>query len=147
MALFLCALVGIYVLHRRGGLAVRDWRTPAAGLAIVLALFFVTHPETRALLMFADYMGVDLIATMAVVYLRHHLGISVALVAIPLLRLAYRWGPVPGFWPHRVVVRSSWMWTGYAVICPLLVAAMAAMWLLFLGFLASLVILAKPWIA
>jgi hypothetical protein len=144
MELLLCALVVIYVLHRRSELQKGDWWIPAAGLAIVLALFFVTHPETRVLLMFADYMGVDLIATMAVVYLRHHLGISVALVAIPLLRLAYRWGPVPGFWPHRVVFRSSLVWTGYAVICPLLVAAMAAMWLFFLGCLATL---ANPWIA
>jgi hypothetical protein len=138
MELLLGALVVIYLLQRRGELQVRDWWIPAAGLAIVLALFFTMHPETRVLLMFADYMGVDLIATLAAVYLRHHLGISIALVAIPLLRLAYRWGPVPGFWPHRVVLRSSLVWTGYAVICPLLVAAMAAMWLFFLVCLASL---------
>jgi hypothetical protein len=144
MELLLCTLVVIYLLHRRGQLQTRDWWIPAAGVAIVLALFFIINPETRVLLMFADYMGVDLIATMAAVYLRHHLGISVALVAIPLLRLAYRWGPVPGFWPHRVVLRSSLVWTGYAVICPLLVASMAAMWLFLLWCLASL---GKPWIA
>ena len=141
MELLLGALVAIYVLHRRSELRVRDWWAPAVGAAMVLALFFIMSPETRVLLMFADYLGVDLIATLAAVYLRHHLGISLALVAIPLLRLAYRWGPLPEFWPHRVVLRSSLVWTGYAVICPVLVAAMAAMWLFFL------VCLATPWLA
>jgi hypothetical protein len=140
MALLLCALVVIYVLRQRDGLRPQDWWISAAGAMIVLALIFTTMPELRALLMFVDYLGVDLIATVAVVYLRQHLAVSVALLLIPLLRLAYRWGPVPGFWPEPVVLRSSLMWTGYAVICPLMIGAMAAMWLTFLACLASLLI-------
>ena len=142
MELLLCALVGIYVLHRVGARPAAGWWTQAAGAIILLALLLVITPEVRALLMLSSYLGADLIATMAAVYLREHLAISVALLLIPLLRLAYLWGPVPGFWPHRVVLRSSWVWAGYAVICPLLVGALAAMWLFFLGCLAT-----TPWLA
>jgi hypothetical protein len=138
MGLLLCALLGIYVLHRRSELRVRGWWTPAAGVMIVLALIFIIDPEVRALLMLGDYLGIDLIATLATVYLREHLAIGVALLLIPLLRLAYRWGPVPGFWPHRVILRSSLVWTGYAVICPVLFGAMGVV---------LLTCLVRPWIA
>jgi hypothetical protein len=126
MTLFLCALVGIYVLHQRGDFRMRGLWTPAAGALIVLALLLVFDPEVRALLMLVDYVGIDLMVTVAALFLRQHLAITASLVLIPLLRLAYRYGPVPGFWPYRQVLRSGVIWPTYAVICPLIVAGFGA---------------------
>jgi hypothetical protein len=126
MTLFLCALVGIYMLRQRGNFRGRDLVAPTAAALIVVALFLVLEPETRALLMLIDYVGIDLVVTVAALYLRQHLAITAALVLIPLLRMAYRYGPVPGFWPYRPVMRSGLMWPAYAVICPLIVAAFGA---------------------
>jgi hypothetical protein len=58
MTLFLCALIVIYVLRERHDFHVRDLATPAAATLIVLALFLVLEPETRALLLLADYVGI-----------------------------------------------------------------------------------------
>jgi hypothetical protein len=126
MTLFLCALVGIYALHRRGDFRNRDLLTPAAGALIVVALFLVLEPETRALLMLIDYVGIDLMVTVAALYLRQHLVITASLVLIPLLRIAYRYGPVPGFWPYRPLMRSNAIWPVYAVMCPLIFAGFGA---------------------
>jgi hypothetical protein len=123
MTAFLCALIGIYVLQQRGNVRVRDLLTPAAAVLFVLALFLVLEPETRALLMLVDYVGIDLMATVAALYLRQHLVITASLILIPLLRIAYRYGPVPGFWPYRQIMRSGAMWPAYAVLCPLMMAA------------------------
>ncbi|MEA3173105.1 MAG: hypothetical protein QOF42_516 [Gammaproteobacteria bacterium] len=122
MTLFLCALIGIYALQQRGNVRVRELLTPAAAVLIVLALFLVLEPETRALLMLVDYLGIDLMVTVAALYLRQHLVITASLILIPLLRIAYRYGPVPGFWPYRQIMRSGAMWPAYAVLCPLVVA-------------------------
>jgi hypothetical protein len=126
MTLFLCALVGIYVLHQRGDFRMRDLLTPAAATLIVLALFLVLEPETRVLLMLVDFLGIDLVVTVAALFLRQHLVITASLVLIPLLRLSYRYGPVPGFWPSRQVLRSGVVWPTYAVIYPLTFAAFGA---------------------
>jgi hypothetical protein len=123
MTVFICALIGIYVLRQRGDVRMRDLLTPAAATLIVLALFLVLEPETRALLMLVDYLGIDLMVTVAALFLREHLVITASLILIPLLRLAYRYGPVPGFWPYRQIMRSGAMWPAYAVLCPLVVAA------------------------
>jgi hypothetical protein len=126
MSLFLCALVGIYILHQRGNFRARDLLTPAAAALIALAIFLVLEPETRALLMLVDYLGIDLIVTVAALFLRQHLAITASLILIPLLRIAYRYGPVPGFWPYRQVLRSGVIWPAYAVICPLIFAGFGA---------------------
>jgi hypothetical protein len=126
MTLLLCAFIGIYILQQRGDVRVRDLLTPAAAALIVLALFLVLEPETRVLLMLVDYLGIDLIVTVAALFLRQHLAITASLVLIPLLRIAYRYGPVPGFWPYRQIMRSGAMWPAYAVICPLIVAGFGA---------------------
>jgi hypothetical protein len=123
MTLLLCAIIGIYVLQQRGDFRMRDLLTPAAATLIVLALFLVLEPETRALLMLVDYLGIDLMVTVAALYLRQHLVITASLILIPLLRIAYRYGPVPGFWPYRQIMTSGAMWPAYAVLCPLIVAA------------------------
>ena len=99
------------------------------GGLVVLALFVALEPETRIFLMLLDSVGVDLFVTMCVLYLRHNLVIVAAILLIPILKWAYRWGPVPGFWPSRLVMRSSATWAGYAVVVPamtLFAAAMAA---------------------
>ena len=119
MTLFLCALIGIYVLHRRGDVRMRGLWTPAAGAIVILALLLVFDPEVRVLLVLVDYLGIDLVITVAALFLRQHLVITASLVLIPLLRLAYRYGPVPGFWPSRQVLRSGVVWPTYAVIYPL----------------------------
>jgi hypothetical protein len=126
MTLLLCAIIGIYFLQQRGDFRMRELLKPAAATFIVLALFLVLEPETRALLMLVDYLGIDLIVTMAALFLRQHLVITASLVLIPLLRLAYRYGPVPGFWPSRPVMRSGVVWPTYAVIYPLTFAVFAA---------------------
>ena len=93
------------------------------GALVILALFVAIEPETRIFLMFLDSVGVDLFVTMCVLYLRHNLVLVAAILLIPMLKRAYRWGPVPGFWPSRLVIKSSAGWAGYAVVTP-----MVALW-------------------
>ena len=88
------------------------------GGLVVLALFVATEPETRIFLMFLDSVGVDLFVTVCVLYLRHNLVLVAAILLIPILKWTYRWGPVPGFWPSKLVIRSSASWAGYAVVVP-----------------------------
>jgi len=89
------------------------------GGLVVLALFLAIEPEARIFLMLLDSVGVDLFVTVCVLYLRHNLVLVAAILLIPILKRAYRWGPVPGFWPSRLVIKSSAGWTGYAVVTPL----------------------------
>jgi hypothetical protein len=89
------------------------------GGLVVLALFVAIEPETRIFLMFLDSVGVDLFVTLCVLFLRHNLVLVAAVLLIPILKWTYRWGPVPGFWPSRFVIRSSSIWAGYAVVVPL----------------------------
>jgi hypothetical protein len=89
------------------------------GGLVVLALFVAVEPETRIFLMFLDSVGVDLFVTLCVLYLRHNLVLVAAILLIPILKWSYRWGPVPGFWPSRLVIRSSAGWAGYAVVTPI----------------------------
>jgi hypothetical protein len=42
------------------------------------------------------------------------------------LKWTYRWGPVPGFWPSRFVIRSSAIWAAYAVVMPVMALRWAA---------------------
>jgi hypothetical protein len=92
------------------------------GGLVVLALFVAIEPETRIFLMFLDSVGVDLFITMCALFLRHNLVLIAAMVLIPILKWTYRWGPVPGFWPSRLVITSSATWAGYAVVVPMVVA-------------------------
>jgi hypothetical protein len=95
------------------------------GGLVVLALFVAIEPETRIFLMFLDSVGVDLFVTVCVLYLRHNLVLVAAILLIPILKWSYRWGPVPGFWPSGLVIRSSSVWAGYAVVVPLKVLGWA----------------------
>jgi hypothetical protein len=95
------------------------------GGLVLLALFVAIEPETRIFLMFLDSVGVDLFITLCVLYLRHNLVLVAAILLIPILKWIYRWGPVPGFWPSRFVIRSSSIWAGYAVVVPLKVLGWA----------------------
>jgi hypothetical protein len=97
------------------------------GGLVVLALFVATEPETRIFLMFLDSVGVDLFVTLCVLFLRHNLVLVAAILLIPILKWTYRWGPVPGFWPSRLVIRSSASWAGYAVVVPVVTLCGAAM--------------------
>jgi hypothetical protein len=97
------------------------------GALVILALFVAVEPETRIFLMFLDSVGVDLFVTMCVLYLRHNLVLVAAILLIPVLKWTYRWGPVPGFWPSRLVIRSSASWAGYAVVVPVMTFCGAAM--------------------
>lgn len=90
------------------------------GGLVCLALFIAIDPEARIFLMFLDSMGVDLFVTVCVLYLRHNLVLLVAVLLVPVLRGIYRWGPVPGFWPSRLVISSSATWAGYAVVMPVM---------------------------
>jgi hypothetical protein len=137
METFLCLVIAMSVLRKYGDFRGRKLWVAAAGAAVVVALCFAIEPEARAMLMLVDYFGIDLMATVVIFYLRQHIVIAAALLFIPLLRLAYRWGPVPGFWPHRQVICSSWSWAGYAVIYPACAAAIGAV------FLACLI---RPWV-
>jgi hypothetical protein len=138
MEIFLCSLVVIYALQKCGDSRARKRWMPAAGALIAIVLFFAIEPEARAVLLLADYLGVDLVLTMIVIFLRNHLVIAAALLFIPMLRWAYRWGPVPGFWPHPQVLKSSWTWSGYAVIYPAAVGTFGAI---------CLKCLIQPWVA
>ena len=96
------------------------------GGLVLLALFVAIEPEARIFLMFLDSVGVDLFVTLCVLFLRHNLVIVAAILLIPLLKWTYRWGPVPGFWPSRLVIRSSATWAGYAVVVPAMTLCWAA---------------------
>jgi hypothetical protein len=99
----------------------------AVGAVVVLALFVALNPETRLFLMFIDSFGIDLFASLCVLYVRDHLTLCIALLIIPALKGIYGWGPVPGFWPSKIVIKSSLSWAAYAVLYPaaaLLVAAL-----------------------
>ena len=97
------------------------------GGLVVLALFIAIEPEARIFLMILDSVGVDLFVTVCVLYLRHNLVLVAAILLIPILKWIYRWGPVPGFWPSRLVIRSSATWAGYAVVVPVMTLCGAAM--------------------
>jgi hypothetical protein len=92
---------------------------------VVLALFAAIEPEARIFLMFLDSVGVDLFVTLCVLFLRHNLVLVAAILLIPILKWIYRWGPVPGFWPSRLVIRSSASWAGYAVVVPAMTLCVA----------------------
>jgi hypothetical protein len=89
------------------------------GGLVVLALFVAIEPEARIFLMFLDSVGVDLFVTVCVLYLRHNLVLVAAILLIPILKWTYRWGPVPGFWPSKLVIRSGAGWAGYAIVMPI----------------------------
>ena len=56
--------------------------------------------------------------TLCVLFFRHRLAITISILIIPILKAIYRWGPVPGFWPSKVVIRSSATRAGYAILWP-----------------------------
>jgi hypothetical protein len=89
-----------------------------AGGLVFLALVVAIEPETRIFLMFLDSVGVDLVVAVCALYLRDNLLLVAAILLVPVLRGIYRLGPVPGFWPSRLVIRSSATWAGYAVVVP-----------------------------
>jgi hypothetical protein len=122
MAMRLLALVGI---NRRLTRSESTLVLILGGL-VLLALFVAIEPETRIFLMFLDSVGVDLFVTLCVLYLRHNLVLVAAILLIPILKWTYRWGPVPGFWPSRLVIRSSASWAGYAVVVPVVTLCGAA---------------------
>lgn len=97
------------------------------GGLVVLALFIAIEPEARIFLMFLDSVGVDLFVTVCVLYLRHNLVLVAAILLIPILKWTYRWGPVPGFWPSRHVIKSSATWAGYAVVVPVMALCWATL--------------------
>jgi hypothetical protein len=123
MAMRLLAPVGI---NRRLTRSESTFILILGGL-VVLALFVAIEPEARIFLMFLDSVGVDLFVTLCVLFLRHNLVLAVAILLIPILKWSYRWGPVPGFWPSRLVIRSSASWAGYAVVVPVATLCGAAM--------------------
>jgi hypothetical protein len=88
------------------------------GVLVFLALFVALEPEARIFLMFIDSFGVDLFVTLCALFFRHRLAITLSILIIPILRGLYRWGPVPGFWPNKIIIRSSATWAGYAILWP-----------------------------
>lgn len=96
------------------------------GGLVLLALFIAIEPEARIFLMLLDSVGVDLFVTVCVLYLRHNLVLVAAILLLPILKWTYRWGPVPGFWPSRLVISSSATWAGYAVVVPVMTLCWAA---------------------
>ena len=97
------------------------------GALVALALFVAIDPEARVFLMFLDSFGVDLFLALCALFMRHNLELGVAVLLIPVLKGIYRWGPVPGFWPTRVVLRSSVSWAGYAILYPTAAILVAAL--------------------
>jgi len=88
------------------------------GALVAFALLVAIDPETRVFLIFLDSFGVDLFVALCALFVRHNLELCVAILLIPILKGIYRWGPVPGFWPSGVVLKSSASWAGYAVLYP-----------------------------
>jgi hypothetical protein len=122
MLVQLLSLVGI---KRRLTRSENTFALIVGGL-VVLALFIAIEPEARIFIMFLDSVGVDLFVTVCALYLRHNLVLVAAILLIPILKWTYRWGPVPGFWPSRLVIRSSATWAGYAVVVPVMTLCWAA---------------------
>jgi hypothetical protein len=122
MLVQLLSLVGI---KRRLTRSENTFALIVGGL-VVLALFIAIEPEARIFLMFLDSVGIDLFVTLCVLFFRHNLVLVAAILLIPILKWTYRWGPVPGFWPTRLVIRSSATWAGYAVVVPVMTLCWAA---------------------
>jgi hypothetical protein len=122
MVVRLLSLVGI---NRRLTRSESTFALILGGL-VLLALFIAIEPEARIFLMFLDSVGLDLFVTVCVLYLRHNLIFLAAVLLVPFLKWTYRWGPVPGFWPSRLVIRSSATWAGYAVVMPVMALCWAA---------------------
>jgi hypothetical protein len=97
---------------------------------VFLALFLAIDPEARIFLMFIDSFGADLFVTLCVLFFRHRLAITISILIIPILRGLYRWGPVPGFWPSKIVIKSSATWAGYAVLWPAMALLFASVYTL-----------------
>jgi hypothetical protein len=97
------------------------------GALVALALFVAMDPEARVFLMFLDSFGVDLFVALCALFVRYNLELCVAILLIPILKGVYRWGPVPGFWPSGVVLRSSASWAAYAVLYPAVALIMAGL--------------------
>jgi hypothetical protein len=98
-----------------------------AGALVIWLLFVTLNPEARLFLMFIDSFGADLFATLCILYVRDHLSLCIALLIIPILKGIYRWGPVPGFWPSKIILKSSVSWAGYAVLYPAASLCVAAL--------------------
>jgi hypothetical protein len=84
---------------------------------LILAVGF--EPEARVLLAFIDSYGVDLLLSLFALQFRHYAMIALVLLLVPTLRLAYRFGAIPHFWPYKEVMRSSPSMTAYAVLQPI----------------------------
>lgn len=108
------SILGIKLRFNHSGNALR-W---IVGALLLLALLVAINPETRIFLLFLDSFGVDLFVALCALFVRHNLELCVAILLIPVLKGIYRWGPVPGFWPSKVVVSSSATWAGYAILYP-----------------------------
>jgi hypothetical protein len=50
-----------------------------------------------------------------------------SIMLVPILKWTYRWGPVPGFWPSRLVIRSGASWAGYPVLMPVVALCWATL--------------------
>lgn len=103
-----------------------------AAVLVALALFIALDPEARVFLAFVDSFGVDLFVAVCALFVRYNLELCLAILLIPILRGIYRWGPVPGFWPSRVVLTSSASWAGYAILYPAAALLLAAMLVIFM---------------
>ena len=101
--------------ERRNSLALA-----AAGTIMLLALLVVVNPDVRLFLWSIDSIGIDLFATLCMLYFRHNLAVLTALLLIPALRGVYRMGPLPYFWPSKALVRSMPHLAAYAVLYPAL---------------------------
>jgi hypothetical protein len=107
---------------------------------VFLALFVAIDPEARVFLMFIDSFGADLFVTLCVLFFRHRLAITISILIIPVLKGLYRWGPVPYFWPSKLVIRSSATWAGYAILWPLMALLFYTLFVLsFTAWLSGLV--------
>lgn len=86
------------------------------GALVFLALFVAIDPEARIFLMLVNDFGADLFVTLSALFFRHRLAITISILVIPILKGLYRWGPVPGFWPSKIVIKSGATWAGYAIL-------------------------------
>lgn len=114
------------------GIQGRSTRSESAFVLVIgglvcLLLFVAINPEARIFLMFLDSAGVDLFVTLCALYLRHNLAFVAAVLLIPILKRIYRFGPVPGFWPSKLVMKSSPSWAGYAIAVPVMASCWATL--------------------
>lgn len=78
-----------------------------AGILILIALFVVFNPELRILLMFVDFMGIDVLLVFLTFQFQDQLALAYRMVLLPALRYLCNWSPMPCLMPTPSIMKQQ----------------------------------------